>query len=218
MIHISRVSKLDGVPSWSTPAGTTCPGSYNSDGSLVDACTGCYAKGGHYRYPKVRHAREENRRDWKRQDWVADMVAELDFYRYFRWFDSGDIYHPDLARKILEVVKLTPWIKHWIPTRQHKVPRIRPILEQIAAEPNATVRYSSDSVTGEYEEIHGSTIIPTTETSDENLTVCMAYANKDGKCNRCRKCWDKSIRIIAYVAHGRCMKALLRRKGIELND
>ena len=122
MVRFSRVTKLDGIRSWSIPAGATCPGSFNSDGSLVDACIGCYAKGGHYHYPTVKQPREENQTDWKRDDWVSDMVAELDFDRYFRWFDSGDIYHPDLAIKILEVVRQTPWVKHWIPTRSRKHP------------------------------------------------------------------------------------------------
>ena len=215
MVRFSRVKKLDGVRSWSTPAGVTCPGSFNSDGSLVDPCKGCYAKGGNYRFPKVKQPREENHHDWKRPEWVADMVKQLDNDRYFRWFDSGDIYHPELARKILQVMELTnQWVKHWLPTRSHKMPKIRPILERMKELDNVSVRYSSDSIIGDYESHHGSTIIPTTETDDDNLTVCMAYANKDGVCDYCRKCWDKSIPVIAYVAHGRSMKALIEQKGI----
>jgi hypothetical protein len=41
--------------------------------------------------------------------WVDDMVSELDSDRYFRWFDSGDVYDIRLARKIYEVMKRTPW-------------------------------------------------------------------------------------------------------------
>lgn len=216
MIRLSRVTKLDGVRSWSTPAGTTCPGSFNPDGSLVDACSGCYAKSGNYHRPNVKYPREENHQDWKRDGWVDDMVNELFYDRFFRWFDSGDIYHPEQARKILEVIRRTDWVLHWLPTRSYKRPKIRPILEDINQLPNVAVRYSSDSVTGEYEPHHGSTIIPHPETDDPNLTVCEAYANKEGKCNRCIKCWDKSIPIIAYVAHGRSMKALIRRKGIAI--
>ena len=216
MIRLSQVTKLNGVSSWSTPAGKTCPGSFNSDGSLVDACTGCYAKIGNYHRPNVKQPREENHHDWKRDGWVDDMVDELYIHRLFRWFDSGDVYHPEQARKILEVIKRTDWVLHWLPTRSHKRPKIRPILEEINQLPNVAVRYSSDSVIGEYDPYHGSTIIPHPETDDQNLTVCEAYANK-GKCpKRCYKCWDKSIPVIAYVAHGRSMKALIRRKGIAI--
>ena len=124
MVRLSTTSKLDGIRSWSLPAGSTCPGSFHSDGSLVAACNGCYAKKGRYPTPNVRLPREENRRDWRLPDWVDRMVWELDIDRWFRWFDSGDVYHPELARKILQVIQRTPWCTHWIPTRSYKIPRI----------------------------------------------------------------------------------------------
>lgn len=203
MVRISTTSKLDGIRSWSLPAGSTCPGSFNADGSLVPACQGCYAKKGNYRYPNVRAPREENRRDWRKTDWVERMVWELDIDRWFRWFDSGDAYHPELALKIKSVIELTPWCTHWIPTRSYKCHRIAPTLEQINRLPNANVRYSSDSIDGKYESHHGSTIIPTHETSDPNLHVCHVHKFEGGKrkCERCRKCWDKEVNIIAYVKH-----------------
>ena len=212
MVRFSRVNKLDGIRSWSTTAGVTCPGSFNSDGSLVDPCKGCYAKGGNYRFPNVKQPREENERDWKRRDWVSDMVKELDNDRYFRWFDSGDIKSAAQAAKILKVMKLTPWVKHWLPTRSHKLSRIRPILEEMRQLPGVSLRYSSDSVMGEYEDHHGSTIIPTHETSDKALTVCTAYANKGNKCDGCRACWNKEIKTIAYPAHGASMLKLIKLK------
>jgi hypothetical protein len=54
---------------------------------------------GNYRFPNVKQPRESNQKDWKRDAWVADMVAELDNDRYFRWFDSGDVYSLKLAEK-----------------------------------------------------------------------------------------------------------------------
>ena len=209
MVRFSRVGKLDGIRSWSTPAGTTCPGSFNPDGSIVDPCKGCYAKAGNYFRPNVMEPRRHNEQDWKRPEWVADMVKELDNDRYFRWFDSGDIKSASQARKILEVMKLTPWVKHWLPTRSHKLDRIRPILEEMRQLPDVCVRYSSDSITGGYDDLHGSTIIPTPDTDDENLTVCMAYSNPGKKCDGCRKCWDKAVDIVAYPAHSRNMLKLI---------
>ena len=107
MIRISKTSKLDGINSWSLEAGATCPGANNAS-----VCNGCYAKQGNYRYPNVKAPRFENKKDWKRTDWVDDMAKALDNQRYFRWFDSGDMYKPELARKILEVCKRTPWVNH----------------------------------------------------------------------------------------------------------
>lgn len=100
-IRISVTSKLDGIRSWSLQALDTCPGSLASPGVLVDACKGCYATTGNYRYPNVKAPRIENREDWQRLEWVDDMVKALDSDRYFRWFDSGDMYTLGLAEKIL---------------------------------------------------------------------------------------------------------------------
>lgn len=36
---------------------------------------------------------------------------------YFRWHDSGDLFHADYARAIFEVCRQTPDVLHWLPTR-----------------------------------------------------------------------------------------------------
>jgi len=92
MVKISVTSKLDGIKSWSLQALDTCPASKNADGTLVDACKGCYATTGNYNYPNVKAPRAHNREDWQRLEWVDDMVKALQDSRYFRWFDSGDMY------------------------------------------------------------------------------------------------------------------------------
>ena len=185
MIRLSKASKMP-CRSWSLEALTTCPASKKSNGELVDACKGCYATTGNYRFPNVKAPRLENQKDWKRSEWVADMVQQLDNDRYFRWFDSGDMYSLRLAVKIYEVMKLTPWVKHWIPTRMHKFAKFKTIIEHMKALPNVSVRLSSDSVTGEYEAHHGSTIIPEGNTIPEGVSACHAYEN-NGKCGTCRK-------------------------------
>ena len=213
MIKLSRVSKLDGIASWSLPARATCPGSIDpATKALVPACAGCYAVGGNYRFPNVRKPRENNREDWQRAEWVADMIAELDNHRYFRWFDSGDVYHPRLAEKILEVCKATPWVKHWLPTRSHKIPRISKVLKRIAKLQNVSVRYSSDAIDGSYTKgLHGSTIIPFASFKIKGAHTCQAYQSNGNKCNGCRTCWDKNTKTVAYVAHGRAMANLIAK-------
>lgn len=207
MIRLSKASKMP-CRSWSLEALSTCPASKKSNGELVDACKGCYATTGNYRFPNVKAPRLENQKDWKRAEWVADMVQQLDNDRYFRWFDSGDMYSLRLAVKIYEVMKLTPWVKHWIPTRMHKFSKFKTIIEHMKALPNVSVRLSSDSVTGEYEAHHGSTIIPEGNTIPEGVSACHAYEN-NGKCGTCRKCWDKSISVIGYIAHGKKMQKVI---------
>jgi hypothetical protein len=89
-IKLSKAGKMP-CRSWSLQALTTCAGSVGDKGKLVPACVGCYATTGNYRFPNVKAPREHNQRDWKRDAWVADMVAELDNDRYFRWFDSDGL-------------------------------------------------------------------------------------------------------------------------------
>jgi hypothetical protein len=204
MIKLSKAGKMP-CRSWSLQAIDTCPASIGSDGELVDACKGCYATTGNYRFPNVKKPREHNREDWQRDSWVDDMVAELDNDRYFRWFDSGDMYHIKLARKMLEVMKRTPWVRHWLPTRMHKFAKFAPVIQEMNSLPNVVVRLSSDSVIGEtIPGANTSTIIPTPEQATTEMTVCEAYS-RDGKCGPCRKCWDKNTAVIAYPAHGREM-------------
>ena len=158
--------------------------------------------------PAARDLRAHNAADWKRADWVSDMVAAIGSAPYFRWFDSGDMYTIKLARKIEQVIARTPDTRHWLPTRMHKFPKFGLVLADIEAHQNATVRYSSDSVNGET--IAGectSTILPAAD-SVTSATVCRAY-ERGGKCGDCRACWDRSVAVIAYVAHGRAMAKVI---------
>jgi len=78
MIKLSVTSKLDGIRSWSLNALDTCPGSIAALGVLVDACKGCYATTGNYRFSNVKAPRDHNKLDWQRIDWTDDMVQALD--------------------------------------------------------------------------------------------------------------------------------------------
>jgi hypothetical protein len=213
MIKLSKTSKLDGILSWSLQAIDTCPGSSDGNGGLVPACQGCYATTGNYRFPNVKAPREFNREDWKRDSWVMDMIQALDSSRYFRWFDSGDMYDAKLAEKILMVMTQTPWVKHWLPTRMHKFSKFKNVIDSMQSLDNVVVRFSSDSVNGD--------IIPGQTTSTifsdvvpAGAVECQAYQHS-GKCNGCRACYDKSVSVIAYKAHGIKMAKVIKIQSIK---
>jgi hypothetical protein len=210
-VKLSKTSKLDNVRSWSLQAVETCPGSIDpATGGLVPACQGCYAIGGNYRFDNVKAPRIFNREDWKRDNWEQDMADALRNERYFRWFDSGDMYSLALAYKMLQVMKLTPHVKHWLPTRMHKFLKFQPVLAAMQALPNVMVRASSDSVTGEYTPgVHGSTIVPSLD-APAGVTICHAATN-EGKCGPCRACYSKDVAVIGYVAHGQKMAGVVKR-------
>jgi hypothetical protein len=213
MIKLSKTSKLDGIMSWSLQAIDTCPGSSDGNGGLVDACKGCYATTGNYRFPNVKAPRLFNREDWQRDTWVQDMVQALDSSRYFRFFDSGDMYSIDLANKILELCTKATWVKFWIPTRMHKFDKFKSVIEALNKLDNVSVRLSSDSVTGALiEGLNTSTIF--SDTLPEGATECQAYQH-EGKCNGCRACYDKSVPVIAYKAHGIKMAKVIKILAVK---
>jgi hypothetical protein len=213
MIKLSKTSKLDGIMSWSLQAIDTCPGSSDGNGGLVPACQGCYATTGNYRFANVKKPREFNREDWKRDTWVNEMVQALDSSRYFRWFDSGDMYDLGLAIKILAVMELTPHCKHWLPTRMHKFIKFQHTIDAMMALPNVVVRFSSDSVDGQT--IPGQTTSTIfSGTVPVGAVECQAYQH-DGKCNGCRACYDKAVPVIAYKAHGVKMAKVIKIQSIK---
>ena len=213
MIKLSKTSKLDGIMSWSLQAIDTCPGSSDGNGGLVPACQGCYATTGNYRFANVKKPREFNREDWKRDDWVMDMIQSLENSRYFRWFDSGDMYDAKLAEKILMVMTQTQHVKHWLPTRMHKFSKFKNVIDSMQSLPNVVVRFSSDSVNGEI--IPGQTTSTIfSDTVPEGATECQAYQH-DGKCNGCRACYDKAVPVIAYKAHGIKMAKVIKIQSIK---
>ena len=210
MVKLSITSKLDGIRSWSLQALETCPGSIASPGVLVDACKGCYATTGFYLFAPAKNARAFNMENWQGLEWVDEMVQALDADRYFRWFDSGDMYALGLAEKMLEVMKRTPWVKHWLPTRMHKFPKFALVLAEMQALSNVMVRPSSDSINGAFlAGTHGSTIVESSEAVPAGTTLCRAYENA-GKCSGCRACYDKTVAVIAYPAHGKKMAKVIR--------
>jgi hypothetical protein len=213
MIKLSKTSKLDGILSWSLQAIDTCPGSSDGNGGLVPACQGCYATTGNYRFANVKKPREFNREDWKRDTWVSDMVQALENSRYFRWFDSGDMYDLKLAEKIRKVMLHTPWVSHWLPTRMYKFDKFKRVISEMQMLSNVVVRFSSDSVMGEI--IEGQTTSTIfSEQVPTGALECQAYQH-EGKCNGCRACYDKTVSVIAYKAHGVKMAKVIKIQSIK---
>lgn len=215
MIKLSKTSKLDGILSWSLQALETCPASVKDNGELVDACKGCYATTGNYNYPNVKLPRALNKEDWKRDQWVSDMLIALDSSRYFRFFDSGDMYSLELAEKILELCTKATWVKFWIPTRMYKFKKFQSVIDKMQALPNVVVRLSSDSVQGQtIEGLTTSTIFSEESQLPDNATICRAYEH-DGKCNGCRACYSKDVPLIAYKSHGVKMAKVIKILAVK---
>ena len=216
IVMLSNTAKL-GVKSWSLQAYNTCPASIDKNGLLVDACSGCYASFGNYRFSTVKAVREYNRITWNNDNFVNDFIKQLDTERYFRWFDSGDLYSLGLAKKIYEIMLNTPHVKHWLPTRMHKFIKFQGILKDMQSLPNVVIRLSSDDIDGSLVKSDlidtNSTILPSELIEGYNGFICPAY-NQGGKCNDCKECYNKDTKTVAYIAHGVKMKSNLKKLNI----
>jgi hypothetical protein len=138
------------------------------------------------------------------------MVDALKKQTHFRWFDSGDMYSVDLADKIYQVMVQSPQCKFWLPTRMAKFFKFQIILAKMQALPNVMVRFSSDSVIGQYTAgVHGSTIAMDKDSVPAGAFKCSAPDNA-GKCGTCRACWSKDVPVVAYIAHGHKIKKVIK--------
>ena len=115
----TRTSKMPGLsyslPAWACKTGqklAKIPGT---------PCYGCYAMKGNYtRYPAIKAAQYRRLDAIKNPLWVAAMVAVIKRQKWFRWHDAGDVQSSEHMNKILEVCRLTPDTKHWLPTQERQ--------------------------------------------------------------------------------------------------
>ena len=228
---LSNTSKMPSK-SWSLPAWETCLGARitnydTNEPDVSDACKGCYALTGAYMFPNTIKARMHNAEDWKKTDWVDAMVKAIGKAKYFRWFDSGDVYAVALAEKIRMVIKATPNCLHWLPTRAHKDNGIFSVYKRMTTKysymksgvgtpirvecgdylPNAIIRYSSDSINGARlsNKMGLNSVIIQSENDfkpEKGYALCRAFT-RGGECGDCRACWSDKVDTVAYVYHGK---------------
>ena len=203
MIKLSKTSKMP-CKSFALPAMKTCLGAINSEGKVKDVCRGCYAMKGSYQWRPAKALRENNRLSVSNQlhSFASDMLKLLkkEKNNYFRWFDSGDVFDNDFLYEIYKVCKQTPDINHWIPTKAREI-LDNATWEKLESLPNVKVRYSSDSINGEYNSLHGSTAIQSNQKYDDNKVFkCPVDYDQIKKCGNCRACWH-SEKVIAYNFH-----------------
>jgi len=203
MIKLSKTSKMP-CKSFALPAMKTCLGAINSDGKVKDVCRSCYAMKGSYQWRPAKALRENNRLSVSNElhSFASDMLKLLkkEKNNYFRWFDSGDVFDNDFLYEIYKVCKQTPHINHWIPTKAREI-LDNATWEKLEALDNVKVRYSSDSINGKYNSLHGSTAIQSNQKYDDSKVFkCPVDYDQIKKCGNCRACWH-SEKVIAYNFH-----------------
>jgi hypothetical protein len=198
---LSKPSKLN-CKSWGLKAMITCPGAHDQHGEKLPICAVCYAdERGNYMYPSVIKRRQFNQQDWKTKGWESRMISLLAEESYFRWFDGGDLYHPELARKIYHIMSMTPWVHHWINTKSYRQPKIIPWINRMEELENVSLRRSSSSCEGGFVPgIHGATQIRADQKTPRGVFRCPAR-KQDNKCGDCYACFDHRVKVVAYELH-----------------
>jgi hypothetical protein len=204
-IKLSNTSKMrvtgKKVRSWSLEAGVTCPMAKDAE-----VCKECYAQKGMYRFPVVKAVRQNNRIDYKTDNWIDRMVSECSKYDMIRLFDSGDCETQELALKIEQVITRTPATKWWFPTRMDKSPKLSTILNRIKLLPNVAFRPSADNIglnNNEREGVLSYVIRPEEifEAKRQGIYVCPVGSTPNQKsCDTCTMCYQKNVKV-AYVLH-----------------
>ena len=199
---LSRTSKLE-CGSFSLSAFDCVTGSKLA--KVKDSvCNKCYARRNTYLYPSVKTAQARRIKKLNNPSWAEAMVKLIRIQALendtdlFRWFDSGDLQEGMLA-KIVEVCKLTPEIKHWLPT--HEAGMIIKDKEKLGGKlpANLIIRLSASMIDGNPPKSweYSSTVHKKTEPIG---FLCKAK-DQGGKCLDCTACWNKDIKNISYMQH-----------------
>ena len=199
---LSRTSKLE-CGSFSLSAFDCVTGSKLA--KVKDSvCNKCYARRNTYLYPSVKTAQARRIKKLNNPSWAEAMVKLIRIQALendtdlFRWFDSGDLQEGMLA-KIVEVCKLTPEIKHWLPT--HEASMIIKDKEKLGGKlpANLIIRLSASMIDGNPPKSweYSSTVHKKTKPIG---FLCKAK-DQGGKCLDCTACWNKDIKNISYMQH-----------------
>lgn len=174
----SKLAKIDGTP-----------------------CRSCYARKLQKLRPSVDAGWKANLDKFNRADpdrWAHAMAFQILRYNrdgFHRWFDSGDLQSIEMLDAIVQVCRMTPKIKHWLPTQE------RAIVAAYGELPdNLIVRVSASKLDGPMPKgaSHGSQVF--TKGHEPKGKECKART-RGNACGPCRACWDKSVAFISYPKH-----------------
>jgi len=194
---LSKPSKMPGfslgLPAWECKTGTKLR---DVAGSV---CSSCYAMKGFYTvYPEVKAAQYRRLKAITDIRWVPAMVKLLTGQEVFRWHDAGDIQNLTHLENIVRVVKATPDVKHWIPTKEKQI--IKAFLKKHKTFPNNIVVRVSGAM------VNGKPLVsfPNTSTVSNNGKAygheCPA-PTQNGECKACRACWSHKVKNVTYHQH-----------------
>jgi hypothetical protein len=202
---LSKTAKMPGF-SYSLPA-TRCPVGRRLR-QLPDAvCSHCYALRGRYNFPNVLRAMEKRLESIEEPQWVQAMtdLISASRNRYFRWHDSGDIQNQKHLRKIIEVCTRLPYVKFWLPTKEHTIVEAYRKAGGVLPK-NLCVRYSAHFIDAPPPLQFGMPVSSVSTAANAPAGAYRCPAARKRECGRCRACWNSKIRIVDFLLKWRTLK------------
>ncbi len=200
-IGLSKNSKM---PSWTfaIPAREACPRGGKLAKIEGTVCHGCYAAKGLDGMPIAQVAKA---RRWDtvkacldnpllRAAWIEAFAVAMKGEDYFRWHSAGDLFSDAYAELVRDCILATPWIDHWIPTREQRYASLFADLS------NVVYRVSDDMVDQASNKHKGNTSGVHTGQQPSRGQECIARF-QDGECRDCRACWSADVTHISYHLH-----------------
>lgn len=173
-------------------------------------CFSCYAFKGMYVFPAVQAA-QYRRLKILQEDmhaWMRAMISLLDRKlasksradRVFRWHDSGDLQSVEHLSAIVQIAKMLPRIRFWLPTREREM-----VKEYLSVHPegfpkNLTVRISVAMIGQSFAPALAVNGTVASTVGAGNGFHCPARS-QGNECRDCRACWSRSVPVVDYAKH-----------------
>jgi len=208
--------------SLSYPAGEefTCPHGSKLMKIPGTVCYFCYGADGLYITPSVKLAQDRRfnalkyakRFPARQEAWISSLVKKLSQKRnpYFRWHETGDIQDETHWNMMLEVIRRTPHINHWIPTKERQF--LYEWIDEYGEKMlplNMNIRISAAKVGNRIRRIRSPMTTSSVSDPTSGLDVADAGYNcpatwkvsHGGFCGKCRACWLRSTPNVNYKLH-----------------
>lgn len=152
IILFGTTGKLGGIPHFSFPAGTTCPGATEFCAKI------CYTRDTRHASSGARRRRLVNLLASLLVDFDKTLIYNLDRIKrkapringklVLRLFEEGDIYSAAFARKLASALSSAPNWRFLLYTRSWRVSEVRESLGELTKLENVVVYFSVDPETG----------------------------------------------------------------------
>lgn len=210
---LTHASKMPGPCAPSLPAGKGCPTGARLMSVPGSPCASCYAARLQVAYPSAGRAWERNLEALRAaladpaaaRLWVYALAALLleDAARLgetrVRWFVSGDLQNARHLALVLRVARLTPALRHRIPTQEQALLK-RAMRKGLRTPANVRFQVSTprvDRLTVWPQALPG---VQVTSVSTGAYS-CPASAPTVKACGGCDLCWRQDVATVTYRLH-----------------